>query len=49
VGGSPSEARVIPEGPYPRTILAPDKHDVFTDTVYRFVDGDYVSAPKDSK
>lgn len=47
VFGSSGGARVIPEGPYPRAILAPDRD--FQDTIYRFVDGEYVSAPKDSK
>jgi hypothetical protein len=49
VFGSPGEARVIPEGPYPRALLAPDKEDFLTDTVYRFVDREYVTAPKPSK
>lgn len=47
VFGSSGEARIIPEGPYPRAILAPDVH--LKDTVYRFIDGEYVSAPTDSK
>jgi hypothetical protein len=46
---SNGEARVIPEGPYPRAILAPSKEDFITDTVYRFVGGEYVTTPKPSK
>ena len=44
VFGSSGEARVIPEGPYPRAIVAPGEEG--KDTVYRYRGGEYVPAPK---
>ncbi|WP_375771972.1 hypothetical protein NR798_14150 [Archangium gephyra] len=46
VFGSNGEARIIPEGPYPRALIAPGED--LKDTVYRFRDGEYVPAPRTS-